>query len=424
MTKVCVKSFGCSANIGEGEAMQGLLDEANMRLASDENADVVVLNVCTVKGDTAALREIRHARQVNPGSKLVIGGCVTRDLAAKVRKIDAGVSIITTHSLTDIVPTVQRAVRGEHVEDFFFSRTSKAALPRVRHNPVIAIVPTSSGCLDACSFCSTRLVKGRLVSYPPEEIISEVQRAVAQGCKEIWLTGQDSGCYGFDIGTDMAKLLAKIVQVEGDFKIRIGMGNPRHLHAYLDRLIPIMKRGKVFKFIHLPVQCGNDDVLKAMRRQHTVGDYLTLVKRLRDEIPDITISTDIIVGFPGETDEQFQDTVRLVEKTRPTVVNLARFAPREGTLAAKMDGQVSGEEKKRRSRILTDVFRRIASEENRGWIGWTGEITIIENGLPGTRVGRNHAYKHVAITGSLGLGEKLRVRIVDASPFALRAEPV
>jgi len=424
MTKVSVKSFGCSANIGEGEAMQGLLFESGAKLVSDRDADVIVLNVCTVKGNTAALREIKSARRNNPEKKLVIGGCVTRELAGKVKEIDSGASIITTHALKEIVLTVQRAAQGKRVETFSFSRDSKVNIPRVRHNPLVAIVPTSSGCLDTCSFCSTRLVKGRLVSYPSKDIVAEVRLAIMGGCKEIWLTGQDSGCYGFDIGTDMAELLERVVQVEGDFKVRIGMGNPRHLHTYIDRLIRIMKHDKIFKFIHLPVQSGSDDVLKAMRRQHSVDDYRALVGRLRDAIPDITISTDIIVGFPGETEEQFQDTLRFIEETRPAIVNLARFAPREGTLASKMGDQVSPDEKKRRSRILTDVFHRVAKEENRKWIGWVGNIIIVEKGLPGTMVGRNHTYKHVAIPGDWGFGEKVRVRVIDASPFALKAEPI
>lgn len=424
MANVSVKSFGCSSNIAEGEAMQGLLLQSRAKLVSDNEAEVIILNVCTVKGDTTALREVRNAKQNNPGKRLIIGGCVTRELAAKIRKIDLGASIITTHALKEIVPIVEQAVQGKRVEKISFSREVKVNIPRIRRNPLIAIVPISSGCLDTCSFCSTRLVKGRLVSYPPEEILAEVRRAAMERCKEVWLTGQDNGCYGFDIGTTMAELLERIIQIDGDFKIRVGMGNPRHLRFSVNHLVSIMKHDKMFKFIHIPVQSGNEDILKAMRRQHDVDDYRTLVAKLRGAIPDITISTDIIVGFPGEEEEQFLDTVRLIKETRPAVVNLTRFVPRQGTLAATMDDRVSEDEKKRRSRILTDVFHHVASEENRKWIGWEGDITIVEKGLSGTMVGRNHAYKHIAIPGEQGLGEKVRVRIIDASPFALKAEIV
>jgi len=413
--KVHVKSFGCSANHAEAEIIKGQYADS---LADEQNADMIVLNICTVKGDKNSLNEIKKIKETYPDKKLTITGCVTPSIVEPIKQIDPEARLITTHHITNLQQLV-----NTKTDALTHAKPIKLLQPRVRMNPVVGIVPISSGCLDACAFCSTRLVKGTLFSFPPETIVKEVEKCVADGCKQIWITGQDTACYGFDRKTNLAELLEKLVDVPGDFKIRVGMGNPRHVPKYLDELIAVMKHPKIFKFIHVPVQAGNNDVLQAMRRGHTVETFKEIVDKMRAEIPDITISTDIIVGYPTETEEQFQDTINLVKEYKPAAVNLARFAARPGTAAASMDGQVHGNISKERSRALQQAMKQAALEQNQQWHGWQGDVIIDEEVKDGMG-GRNYAYKPIVVRADVKKGDVVAVKIVEVQPWALIGELV
>src|SRR5574341_2324926 len=401
--KVHVKSYGCSANMAEGEQIKGQFE-----LAEEKDADLVVLNICTVKGDKNALDEIKAVRKQYPEKKIAIAGCITPSIVQPIKLIDPNAILVNTHHIENISTLV-----NTKTDALTHAKPIKLLQPRVRSNPVVGIVPISSGCLDACAFCSTRLVKGVLFSFPPEVIVKEVEKCVADGCKEIWITGQDTCCYGFDRGTNLAKLLQQVVAVKGDFKVRVGMGNPRHVPKYLQELVEVMKNPKIFKFLHIPVQAGNNSVLKAMRRGHTVETFVDIVNSMRKKIPEITISTDIIVGYPTETEEQFQDTLKLVEQMKLDVINIARFAPRPGTTAAAMQGQVHGNLTKERSRRLTELHKRISLERNKQWLSWEGAVIVDEKAKDGVSA-RNYAYKTIIIRKDIPLGTILKVKITEA----------
>ena len=405
--KVHVKSYGCSANMAEGEMIKGQFVKDG-EIVEEKDADLVVLNICTVKGDKTALNAIRKIKQQYPDKKLAVAGCVTPSIVDPIKQIDPDVRLVNTHHIENISTLV-----NTKTDALTHAKPIKLLQPRVRTNPVIGIVPISSGCLDACAFCSTRLVKGVLFSFPPEIIVKEVEKCVADGCKEIWITGQDTCCYGFDRGTNLAKLLQQIVEVPGNFKIRVGMGNPRHVPKYLQELVEVMKNPKIFKFLHIPVQSGNNEVLKAMRRGHTIETFADIVKAIRKEVPEMTISTDIIVGYPTETEEQFEDTLKLLRETKPEVVNMARFSPRPGTTAASMKGQIHGNITKERSRKLAKVHKEVALERNQQWIGWQGEV-IVDKKADEDVCARNYAYKLIIIREKLPLGTVLNVKIVEA----------
>jgi MiaB-like tRNA modifying enzyme len=411
--KVHVKSYGCSANMAEGEQIKGQFAD----LAEEKDADLVVLNICTVKGDKNALDEIKAVKKQYPNKKIAIAGCITPSIVQPIKLIDPNVILVNTHHIDNISTLV-----NTKTDALTHAKPIKLLMPRVRTNQVVGIVPISSGCLDACAFCSTRLVKGVLFSFPPEIIVKEVEKCVADGCKEIWITGQDTCCYGFDRGTNLAKLLQQVAAVPGDFKVRVGMGNPRHVPKYLNELVAVMKNPKIFKFLHIPVQAGNNEVLKAMRRGHTVETFVDIVNAVRKEIPEMTISTDIIVGYPTETEAQFQDTLKLVEQVKPDTINIARFSPRPGTTAATMAGQVHGNVKKDRSRQLTDVYRKVSAERNKQWLGWEGDVIVDEKVKEGVSA-RNYAYKTIVIRKDIPLGTVLKVKITEASTYFLAALP-
>jgi threonylcarbamoyladenosine tRNA methylthiotransferase CDKAL1 len=227
---VQVLSFGCASNFGEGEMIAGLLQESGLHLTSTaQEAQAVVLNVCTVKGIRSALKEIRMAIEQAPNVPIVITGCTTPELAQQAHALSPSIHISNTHKLKSIPELVSRVLHNQSTsqDDFETTTDSKINLPRQRYNPVVGIVPVCSGCLDYCTFCSTRLVKGQLYSFAPSEIIADIKMHLQQGCQEIWITGQDAACYGADIGTNLPTLIHQILnEIPGNYKIRIGMGNP------------------------------------------------------------------------------------------------------------------------------------------------------------------------------------------------------
>jgi threonylcarbamoyladenosine tRNA methylthiotransferase CDKAL1 len=424
MQSVYIKTFGCSANLAEGEMMAGILDRAGNEIVADSNsADVLLVNVCTVKGENKALREIRKIHGEHPGKRIVVAGCVTKSMLPGIEGLVPEASIINT----DNISSVADAVNGNApVRILDRKKEVKVTLPRIRSGKVISIVPISQGCASACTYCSTKLVKGNIFSYPPEKILAEIGKSVAEGCREIWLTSQDNGDYGFewDRRCHLPELMRSASAIGGDFWIRVGMTNPNGVMRCVDELADAFAHPKVFKFIHIPVQAGNNEVLRRMARRYSVVDFMLLVERLRRKIPEMTISTDVICGFPGETGEQFEDTLRLVEETKPDVLNISRFVAREGTAAYRMENQVHGNESKRRSTRLTGLFRKVALERNERWIGWNGRALIDEAGKNGTFSARNYAYKPVVVEAEewMGPGSMIDVEVTGATKWHLRGK--
>ena len=421
---LAVISQGCAANFGDGEKIARVFaDEYHVvfgmpKETANSNGSkapqAFVLNVCTVKGNAGALKLLREALSIAPEAKLFITGCAPRDFREEVAKITD--KVVFT-SLKELGQEKEIPARGREDK----SEKQTAAVP-LRESPLVGIVNIEEGCLDACAYCSTRLVKGRLHSYPTTDIIQQVKSLVSDGCVEIQLTGQDCGCYGFDTGTNLAELVQQILaEVPGNYKMRLGMGNPRHMLQYIDALLECFNDERIYKFIHLPVQSGSDATLKAMNRKHSAQDYIDLAEAF-NKIPLFTLSTDLIVGFPGETKQDFQDTLDILQKTRPTVCNITRFVARPNTPAYNMSGAIPDEIKHERSAALAEAFQKIATENNSRWVGQTETVVIEKPGYrKGTYIARNAAYRPVAITSDTPLtpGERFTVTITAAEPFAL-----
>jgi len=342
-----------------------------------------------------------------------------------LQKIDTKISVASTHAVERIPSILKKMMAGETIIDLQKEHSPKLGLPKIRKNPIVGIVSIAEGCMDACSFCSTRMVKGKLRSYAPEQIVKETKTLVKDGCKEIWLTAQDASCYGFDLGTDLAELVKQVLEnVKGDYRIRMGMGNPRHTLNYAEKLVEVYKDERVFKFLHLPVQSGSDKILQAMKRKHSVDDYKKLVDYFYTEFSDFAISTDIIVGFPGETEDDFQKSLDIVKWSRPTGCNRTRFVPRKGTVAATLQGQIPSVEKYRRSAELTKVFMESALRSNSEYIGKKLSILIDERGKRESWIGRANNYKSVAVRGEYRIGDRIDAEIKSAEPFALIGEDI
>ncbi|MBR9682909.1 tRNA (N(6)-L-threonylcarbamoyladenosine(37)-C(2))-methylthiotransferase, partial [Candidatus Woesearchaeota archaeon] len=386
-----------------------------------EEADVIILNSCTVKNpsENSLMRELEKYK--DSYKIVIVAGCVAQADPEKL----GGYPLIGTNQFDQIVEVVEEALNENIVCNLSQEDTPSLKAPKVRENPVVEIIPICRGCLGNCSYCKTKAARGELVSYPIEDIKLRVRRALMEGAKEIWLTAQDCGCYGFDLNTNLAKLLEELVTIDRYFKIRIGMINPNHLLKIKDELLKVFSNEKIFKFLHIPLQSGNDEILKAMKRKYSMEDFLNLVKEFRQHFPRITLATDVIVGFPGESEEQHWETLNLIRRISPDVLHISRFWARPKTPAAKMKNQIRGDEIKRRSGVLAEIFKNIAHMQNEKWLTWEGEILIDDQGTePGQMIGRNPSYKQVLVMGDFELGQRVKVKIGGVKDWDLRGRVI
>jgi len=328
--KVFIKTYGCQANINDSEILAGSLEKQGHKIVeTEEEADKIIINSCSVKNKTQSKIIYYISQLENDGKSIEVGGCLPSTLDLKKRF--PNISIIDTIN------------------------TNKLNTPIYRNNKEIGIIQISQGCLNTCTFCATKLARGNLKSYRPGDIKRQFEKAIKAGCKIIYLTSQDNGCYGKDIKTSLPELVKELLAVEGEYKIRIGMMNPWHLRKINKNLIEVYKDKRIQPFLHIPVQSGSEKVLKEMKRIHTVKEFKETVNLFRKEIPDIDIATDIIVGFPSETEQDFQDTLNLIKVIKPEIINIAAFSSRPKTKAAKMK-QIASEIIKERTKRLNDLY--------------------------------------------------------------------
>ena len=410
--RVCVETYGCTMNQGEGLALEQSLFTLGFELVPTcEDADIAVINTCVVIQATE-LKILKRMRQLGEsGKELVITGCMASVMREEVLRRFPDALVIAPLDYDDFEEEFRRRFgtgRGLH-----FPRPGRG---------VTVIVPIAQGCLGSCSYCITRLARGSLDSYPPESVVASVRKAVEEGSKEILLTAQDTGCYGFDIGTDPSCLLGMVVEVPGDFRVRVGMMNPDSLREVLGPLIQTYHDPKIYKFLHLPVQTGSDRLLESMGRGYTVEEFERQVARFRREHPRLTLSSDVITGFPGEREEDHQATVELVRRLRPNVLNVTRFSSRPGTEAAMMTGQVVSRTAKERSRELAKVRFEVAAEKNAVRKGEMLEALVTEEGKPGTVICRDDSYTPIVVHGHLPMGERLRLQVTGSTATHLVAK--
>ena len=414
MARVYVETYGCSANLADSEIVQGLLWKAGHTIVGEpESADASVVLSCTVKTPTQRKIEKRIRALILLGRPLVVAGCMPKAQRDLVAEIAPGASMMGPDNIREVVGLVEAALRGERREALEGGNPDRTCLPRIRENPVIHIAPIASGCLGSCTYCIVKKARGNLTSFPAEAILDDARAALEKGCREIWVTAEDTAAYGWE-GVGLPGLLEGLSGLPGGYFIRVGMMTPNQAMPILDSLIEAYRSDRVYKFLHVPVQSGSDEVLRRMGRRYTADDYRGLVARFREEYPMSSVSTDIICGFPGETEDQFEESMRLVEETRPDVLNISRFWSRPGTEAASMEGQLHGRITKERSRRLTRLWRDLSLKGNLRWVGWEGEALVDEAGRSGGMVARNIAYKPIVLKDPVRIGDFVEVRVTEA----------
>jgi MiaB-like tRNA modifying enzyme len=370
---------------------------------------------------------IEFLKRVPGGKKVVVAGClplVNPERLLREARVDG---VIGPAAGDRIVEVANRVAGGQIVFALEGSELAVPSLrlPRVRSSRVTSIIPVSYGCLGSCAYCCVVFARGTLRSYSVEQIVERAKTDLTHGARELWITSQDTACYGKDKGTNLANLLSGLCDIGGEFKIRVGMMTPNAALSILDDLLDAFSDDRIFKFLHLPVQSGDDDVLKRMRRLYSVLDFRKIVGRFRKSFPEMTLSTDVICGFPGESREAFAKTLGLIEEVKPDVVNVSKFFARPRTVAAQMKKDfVANAEIVERSRAATALAKRVATERNQRLFGWTGEVLFDEVGkVAGSWVGRSPTYKPIVVKSEKKLlGKSLRVRATEAFPTFLIGE--
>jgi len=415
--------------LADSAVLEGCLARAGYEQAgSITSADVIILNTCAVKGPTEN-RMIEISKRISKRKKLIVTGCLPLVNFERLREEVPFSGVVGPAAGERIVEIVKRVSNGETVIALGKPVDSlpSLSLPRARPSPVTSIVPINYGCLGSCAYCCVVFARGRLRSYDLLNIVKRVREDLDLGMREFWITSQDTACYGKDEGTNLAALLRTLCGIDDNFRVRVGMMTLNNVLDMLEELVQAFRDERIFKFIHLPVQSGDDDVLRRMRRFYCANDFKKVVEAFRTSFPDITLATDVICGFPGETEENFKRTLQLIEEVKPDVVNVSKFFARPKTAAARMQkDSVPLSEIKARSIMASALAKKLSFENNRRWVGWTGEILIDEVGkVPGSWVGRNFAYKPVAVKSASKLvGKFMRVRITEAFPTYLQANIV
>jgi len=412
MAKIFVEAYGCSASFADSEMISGLIVNGGHTLAtSASESDLNLIVTCSVKDSTA--NKMMHRIKSLKTKPLIVAGCLPKAEKDNVEKFADNASLLGPNSLGKTLDVINATLMGKKQIALEDSDLSKVGLPKVRLNAAVGIVEIASGCMSECTFCQTKLAKGDLSSYRLGDIVRQVQTEIKEGCKEVWLTSTDNGCYGLDIGTDLPTLVNAVSEIQEDFMIRVGMMNPMYMPRIKQNLIESYDNEKVFKFLHIPVQSGSDKVLNDMKRGHTSQTFREIVNKTKEKFGNFTISTDIIVGFPSETEEDFQKTITLLDETKPDVVNLSKYSARPGTDAAELK-QIDAAEIKRRSKVIFEQINKISLESNKKWIGWKGKVLFDENTEEGIK-GRNYAYKPISVEEKVNIGQSHIVEITKAT---------
>jgi len=405
MKKIFVKTFGCTLNQKTSEELT-----TNAFIVENINdADLIFINTCGVKEQTE-FKIIKYLQELKKKgikeNKIILFGC-----------------------LVDIDSS---GLKGASPEANFFGLKDQNKLKKlissknkiIKKQNVTQAIIIANGCLGACTYCAVKFARGKLESKPIIQIKKEIESALKKGAKEILLTAQDTGCYGLDINTNLVNLLKEIIKIPGDFRVRLGMANPQHLIKFYKELAEVYKNEKIYKFLHVPIQAGDNNTLKRMNRLYNTKEIETIINYFRKVHPTITIATDVIVGFPEETETEFDNTIKFIKKIKPPLINISRFGKRKGIEANKLK-DLHGQVKKERSRVLAIVAKEIARNNSAIFVGQYKQVMINELDLKNGFIGKTEEYLPVIIKSNknknIKLGDILKLKIKASKEYYLLA---
>lgn len=432
-----LRSFGCQMNDHDAERIAGMLEQTGLRRSvSAEGAELLVFNTCSIreKADRrldAHLREAARLKRQQPERLIVVAGCLAQSRKEAFFRdypfVDVLVGPQSLHELPRLLR--ERRAKGTWVGAFQEETTRfSAELPRTRVAGPTAWVQIMAGCSNYCTYCIVPHVRGPEASRPAADVVAEVARLAAGSVREVTLLGQNVNAYGLEPGFNdrvgFPDLLEMVCRVEGIRRVRFMTSHPKD---FSDRLIEVLAGpNQVCEHVHLPVQSGNDRILEAMRRGYDRRSYLDLVKRLRAAIPDVSLTTDIIVGFPGETEAEFEDTLSLVEECQFDGAFTFIYSPRPGTAAAEFPGRVPREVAEKRMGRLVELVQRISRQRNLAQVGRTVEVLVERPSRqsPGEVMGRTRGHKPVNFASAAPAGSLVKVELLEATSTSFRGREV
>ena len=428
--KALVRTFGCQQNVADGQKIKGMLSEMGYTFTENEDdADFIIFNTCAVRehaedrvfGNVGALKHFKRRR---PDAIVALCGCMTQQqhIADKIRKSFTHVDLVFgTHVIHKLPQMIYEVLTGEERVFDVDDTDSKIAegVPTIHDGGVRGWLPVMYGCNNFCTYCIVPYVRGRECSRKPEDIERDLRTMLEKGVKDITLLGQNVNSYNG--GISFAQLLRRLNAVEGDFTLRFMTSHPKD--CTFELLDTMAECEKVEKHLHLPVQSGNDRVLKAMNRHYDRAKYLSLIKYAKEKMPDIKLTSDIIVGFPSETYEEFLDTVSLIKEVKYHSLYTFIYSPRKGTPAAQMDDPVTRDQKGEWFRELLDEQEKIASAISASQKGKTMRVLIEEMTKPGLLNARTLDNQIVEIEGEHDLiGKFVDVEIYDVKTWILKGK--
>lgn len=405
-------------NESDSEKIAVILEKTKYQPASKiDEANLIVVNMCSVRQSAVdrvygLLPKFKKLQTINYKLQTILTGCILKkDRKKFAERFDFILNIKESAKWLKILNINISLFHDREImtgEDY----------PEIQPKPYISeLVPIMTGCNNFCAYCVVPYARGKEISKPAEEIICEVKNLVKRGCKEIWLLGQNVNSYST---IPFPQLLKKINKISGKFWIRFTSSHPKD---FSNELIETMANcEKVTEYLNLPVQSGDNKILKQMNRDYTVLQYKKLVKKIRKKTPDIALSTDVIVGFPGETKKQFENTAKLFKDVKFDMAYISKYSPRAGTAAVKLKDNVSQKEKNRRKKALTEILKETALENNKKYVGKAVEV-LIDKAKGGFFFGKTRTYKTVKVESKKKLlGQFVKIKIIDALPWGLKGE--
>ena len=423
--KIYLETHGCTFNQADTDIMANILAKKYDIVYDVEEADVIILNTCYVKLPTEQkmITKIRKYKTKFPDKKLIIGGCMVEVDDKRLEKFAGDDCWIGPHKLDKVDEVVEKAINGEVVHEYGKTRAIKAGKGKKNSESLVHILQICEGCNGQCTFCCTRIARGFLISYPIDVIVEEAKDAVEHGCKELQVTAQDTACFGMDTGESFADLLNKLGAIEGDFRIRVGMMNPQSIKNQLHEVIDAFKNNdKIFNFVHLPIQSGSPKVLKEMNRKHTLDEYKYMLNEFRKEIPQMSLATDIIVGYPTETEEDFNQTLELLKEIKPDIVHISKYMHRPGAKSNHLK-EIDHNIMKNRSHRVNQVKTEVMLEKNKEYENTIQNVLITSKGSSGGYVGYTDSYKNV-IVDEAEIGLFMDVKIIEGKRTYLLAQRI
>ncbi|MDE6665382.1 MAG: tRNA (N6-isopentenyl adenosine(37)-C2)-methylthiotransferase MiaB [Ruminococcus sp.] len=430
--KAYVRSFGCQLNVSDGEKIKGLLKKMGYSFTENEHeADIIILNTCAVRESAedrvfGIIGSMKKLKEEKPSLIIGIAGCMTvqEHIAEKIKKSYPQVDFVMGTSAINALPALLLdCLRGKKFSvDISEYDDFSEAVEQVRESSFKASVPIMFGCNNFCTYCIVPYVRGRERSRRPEDIVSEVRQLVSDGYREIMLLGQNVNSYGNDLesGISFPQLLRELNKIDGDFIIRFMSSHPKD--ASKELIDTIFECEKVAKHLHLPVQSGSNSVLDRMNRRYTVEQYLETVDYIRSRDPEFSLTTDLIVGFPNETDEEFEATLDIIRRVKYDNIYSFIYSRRTGTKAADMEDLTSESVKGQRMRKLLEVQREISSENYRRFIGKKMRVLVdgVSKKHDGYVTGKSDEFIIAEFEGDISMtGKFVEIEVTDAMNWAV-----